>query len=263
MTRLQILIVSLAAVLFFGIYFGFSTQSLSQKEFSQSKNLEGIDVNMEEFISHSKERLGMEVLNSIEWEEDFVNSSGDSTDKLEGLKELSGLWFRAGNKPIAGYYAYAAADIGNSESSWSIAGTTFASALTDNYEPYVLQFCKQQAVRAFENAISINPDKLQHRINLAVTHAELPSQENPMRGVLMLQELEEQFPQEARVPLAIARLAIKTGQNERAEDRLEQAYALDSADPDIVCLLAHVYFENGDSRAETLSLKCDSLKINN
>jgi cytochrome c-type biogenesis protein CcmH/NrfG len=85
----------------------------------------------------------------------------------------------------------------------------------------VKAFCNQRAVQAFENAISLNPDNASHRLNLALTYTEMPPEDNPMKGILLLRELQEQYPENTQVLNALGRLAIQTGQYARAVERLD------------------------------------------
>ncbi len=62
-----------------------------------------------------------------------------------------------------------------------------------------------------------------------------------MQAVLMLRELESKHPDNPAVYNALGRLAIKTGQWERAVERLEKAWSLDKKNLNTPCLLAKAY----------------------
>ncbi len=74
------------------------------------------------------------------------------------LKQLSGYWYKLGNPVMAGLYAREIAEKENSGLSWSIAGTTFASGLQQELDEKQKLFVRDQALEAFENAISLEPE---------------------------------------------------------------------------------------------------------
>jgi uncharacterized protein HemY len=91
-------------------------------------------------------------------------------------------------------------------------------------------------------------------------YAENPPQDNPMKGVMMLVELNKQFPENVSVLAQLGRLAIKTGQWEKAIERLEQALAIEPENSFAVCLLAQAYEGSGNQeQAGIFFAKCEEL----
>jgi uncharacterized protein HemY len=125
----------------------------------------------------------------------------------------------------------------------------------------VRQGSLNKAIQALENAISIDPETVQYRVNLALIYAERPPQDNPMKGVQMLLSLNEKHPDDVLVLNALARLAIKTGQWDKAQQRLERAEALDPENITTICLLAEIYDQLKDQRAQALKDKCEFLTL--
>jgi len=97
---------------------------------------------------------------------------------------------------------------------------------------------------------------VEHQVNLALVYAENPPADNPMKAVLLLRDLEKKHPDNASVYNALGRLAIKTGQWERAIERLEKARSLDPKNPNTPCLLSRAYDGAGqaDKAAEFAKL---------
>ena len=145
----------------------------------------------------------------------------------------------------------------NADTAWSVAGALFFSALNSATDPVKRTYCADHAVKAFENAASLNPEKVEHRVNLALVYAENPPPDNPMKAVLMLRDLESKHPDQAVVYNALGRLAIKTGQWQRAVERLEKSWSLDKSNPNTPCLLAKAYEGAGDAqKTETFAKLC-------
>lgn len=78
-----------------------------------------------------------------------------------------------------------------------------------------------------------------------------------MKGVKMLLDLDANYPDNARILFHLGRLAIQTGQFEKAVLRLEKSLKLDNNQPQIYCLLERAYRETSISDlAEKAAEKC-------
>lgn len=177
------------------------------------------------------------------------------------LEQLAGEWFRAGHPAISGIYARKIAEDSGEAEDWSIAATTFSLCLQrDGVDDKTRQFCSSQAEESYLSAISIDPTDVDARINLAVSYTDFPPQDNPMKGILMLRDLEKQYPENARVYITLAQLAIRTNQLDKAAQRLETAVELEPENPDAVCPLARVYEQLGQAeQAKTMIERCQQL----
>jgi Flp pilus assembly protein TadD len=67
-----------------------------------------------------------------------------------------------------------------------------------------------------------------------------------MKGVMMLRELQEAYPDNTLVLNTLGRLALQTGQWVRGIERLQQALALEPDNKNTICLLAQAYAGLGD-----------------
>jgi tetratricopeptide (TPR) repeat protein len=168
-------------------------------------------------------------------------------------------WYENRQLMAAGYYAEEVAAAEKADSSWSVAGALYYTALVQSQDPVQKAEIASKAVRCFENASSIDADNPARKVNLALVYAENPPADNPMKPVLMLRELEQQYPDNPAVYNALGRLAIKTGQWQRAVDRLEKAWSLDKKNPNTPCLLARAYEGLGNAeKANEFATVCNS-----
>lgn len=185
----------------------------------------------------------------------------DPAGKPPVLEQLAGAWYQAGQPAISGIYARQIAEITNTEDAWSITATTFSICLKqEGIDEKTRQFCASQAEQAYQATISLDPQDAEHRINLALTYTDYPPRDNPMKGILLLRELEQKYPDNPRVYTTLAQLAIKTNQVERAAERLEKAVELSPDNPDAVCPLARVYESLGQAdKAAVMAARCEAL----
>jgi uncharacterized protein HemY len=122
-------------------------------------------------------------------------------------------------------------------------------------------FARNQALDAFEKAISLEPEVIDHRINQALCYIEVPEEGQPMKGIQMLAGLATNYPESAAPPYQLARLAVKTGQYERAQTRIEQALKLEPKDQRIACLAVEIYTAlNNTLEADKAAQVCGAQK---
>jgi tetratricopeptide (TPR) repeat protein len=257
MTNLQYIIIGGSLVLFLVLYFGCETKPPGQQQVEQTRMLqtEATDVNI--LIRDAHDKLPADQMSTIQALQQELTLADSDSLKVEVLKQISGRWYENEYPAIAGHYAQEIAELEETEKAWSIAGTTYAICVQRAESDKVRTFCNQRAIRAFENAISLDPSNVSNQVNLALTYTEVPPPNEPMKGILMLRELEQSFPESALVLTSLARLAIQTGQFDRAIQRLNQALELENDNLNAICLLAQAYAGAGDQvQAQAYDDRC-------
>ncbi len=248
MNKVQILAIGVAVLLFAGLYFGASTKPDKQKKIESSRAINRASTDFETLIAEARLQLTTEQASKIAvLDQQLATDNLPDTAKVGLLKKLSGSWYRIGNLVVAGEYAEQVANIVNTDAAWSVAGATYFNGLLAAKEEKIRSYSAARAVKAFESAISLAPDQVEHQVNLALVYAEAPPQDNPMRAVLMLRDMETKYPNAPAVFNALGRLAIKTSQWDRAVQRLEKAWSLDKKNPNTPCLLAQAYEGAGNN----------------
>lgn len=179
-------------------------------------------------------------------------------DRMEIKKLISGFWFKQGEFAMAGQEAVDIATYENTAQSWSIAGTTFAKGIKEGKNQVRKQYNFEQAIEAFEKAFSLEPSNISHKTNLAVCYAEMPPKDNPMKGVMMLLDLDKQYPENIGVQFQLARFGFETGQYEKAEGRLKKILSLEPNYRKAHCLLSILYHKIGKTmEAEQHRKRCE------
>jgi len=227
MNKNHYLTIGVFSILFLVLYFGFDTKphDILLAEKSRVNLIE--TTNIQNLLTTAREELRADQMGIIDAMNMRIELATTDSAKVEEFKNLSSSWYQNKYYGIAGYYAEEIAKIKDDELSWSIAGTTYATGINEEEDQKVKDFCTQRARKALENAISINPSNLNHKINLAVTFAERPLAENPMKGIMMLLDLNKQNPEDVSILFQLARLGIQTGQYAKAVERIEKALSID------------------------------------
>ena len=251
MKKPQYLALVAALILFCGLYFGFNTKPSNQKKTEQSQVVLKGTTTSDELREAAGKELDAQQLVQVTELEQQISAAQNNAERAALLRRLSGLWYAAGYIPVAGDVAVQAALTENTDAAWSVAGGTFFNGLTASQDPKIRDYCAESAVKCFEKAALLTPEKVEHRVNAALVYAENPPPDNPMQAVLQLRELESKHPNEASVYNALGRLAIKTNQWERAIERLEKARSLDKRNLNTPCLLAKAYEGAGNTTKAT------------
>jgi tetratricopeptide (TPR) repeat protein len=257
MNKGQIFSILAATILFAVLYFGFSTKPENQKVLDKSRSIQTEALDIRKLAQDALEHLAEAEVSVLKQAESAVESATSDAQRAVELKKLSALWYGTKNFSLAADAAERVASLENADSSWSVAGASFFEALSSASDESVREYCAKHAISAFESAISLKPEVVEHRVNLALVYAEHPPKDNPMKAVLMLRELEGQYPESPAVYNALGRLAIKTGQWDRAVTRLEKAWELDKKNPNTPCLLSKAYEGVGNKdKAREFAQKC-------
>ena len=254
----QVLAIIGFLLFFFVLLFGFPTKpkDLLIKERSRSLNLQATDISIlknEAFqdLSNS-ERSRMQILES---QVDDL----DSVDSKNILIELSREWYALGQYAIAGHYAEQIAIEDESAESWGIAGTTFAIGIKQSQKEKERAYCKVKSLECLENAISLDPQNISYQLNRGIVYAEHPDKDNPMKGIMILLDLNKNFPKNVSVINNLAKFALQTGQVDRAKERIETALSLEPENKMSNCLMVELLTSTGsDSQVDEFRRKCEN-----
>jgi tetratricopeptide (TPR) repeat protein len=253
MQRGPLIAVVSALALFLALYFGFSHVAPERKAIDIDRQATGTVTDANSLVHAATDALSPDQKEALR----LITPAETDSLSTDVLKTLSGWWVRANKPQVAGVYAEQIAQRERTAMAWSVAGATFHAGINKANESEIARkYCAEQAKKAFESAISLEPENAEHRINLALVFADAPS-DNPMQAVQMLRDLEGKYPENPAVYNALGRLAIKTGQWERALQRLEKAFSLAPDNQNTICLLAVAYEGAGNaSKSAEFTAKC-------
>ncbi len=260
MNKTQLILVGSAVLLFLGLYFGANTKPSDYSKIEKKRALSAESTGINSLLLEAKPELSnKESAFILSLEKQIAETATDSV-KIAGYKNLASKWFEYNRADISGYYAEKVASLDQTEEAWSIAGTTYMIGARKATADKIRKFCSTKAVQAFESAISINPDNIAHKVNLATAYAENPPADNPMKGVLMLLDLNKANPESVPVLVSLGRFGIQTGQFDKASERLKKAINLDPMNKQAHCYLAEALTALGDqAAAKDAQLKCSTL----
>jgi tetratricopeptide (TPR) repeat protein len=264
LSKEQLSVIAVFSLLFTILYFGFDTKPKAHELIEKSRSLKSSSTDISILkkeaygILDKSEQGRIDVLNAQ------MESAQDSTSIIVYTKELSGAWYQFGNATISGHYAERVAEMENNPDAWGIAATTYALGINMAKSEKEKGFCKERALKAFEVAISLAPREVRHQLNRAVTLAEHPDQNNPMKGIQLMLELNKSFPDNVSVLNQLAKFGMETNQLDKALERLSKAISIDPENELSNCLMAELQSRRNDQEAAEYYLnKCNNLRNTN
>jgi len=255
LSKHQLIAISATFLLVLVFYFGCETKNpemeLAEKSRAASFEVTSIE-NIRKQVFDSIDAATRAYYDGLQIQ---INDSFDDSSRVEALKGISGFWFKQGEYALSGNVAEEIAKIEKTAESWSIAGTTYATGIKNANSAVKRTFNRDKAVNAFEQAISLEPDNLNHQVNLAVSYAELPTKDNPMRGIVMLLDLNKKDPDDIGVLYQLARFGMQTNQYDKAIGRLNRIMEINPDIRKVNCLLAQAYQETNQTAKAAPYLK--------
>lgn len=261
MGRPQYVAIAIAMGLFALLYWGLDYISPAMRDRAAGTSGMLTSTSAQALIREASESLDARAEAEIHGFEKMLEGASNDARKVELLKQLSGAWYRARQPALAGHYAEQVAELMPSDTSWGIAATTYSLCLrADSLSAKQIAFCTERAIISYETAISLAPEQTSHKLNLAIHLAENPPADNPMRGILILRELNQANPDDVAVLLQLGRLALQTNQLERAMERLTRATTLEPDNRLGQCLLAEAARRSGNATlAQSAEAACQGL----
>ncbi|MBT8231176.1 MAG: tetratricopeptide repeat protein [Saprospiraceae bacterium] len=259
--KTQIISVVIFIGLFGILYFGCDTKTKEHKavEKSRAQNIELISP--ERLIAEARTQLTVNGKSDLFMLDEELKEADSDSSKVKTYKALASLWYAEQYPLISGYYANKVAEIEeSSEEAWSIAGTTYAIAAQRVSDENEKKHAILKSRSAFENVLSLNSENVDSKINLALSYVEMPEEGNPMKGILMLIDLNKKYPDNISVLLNLGRLALGTNQLDKSVERLSRVVSIDPNNTEAHCLLAEVYRKKGDLEKASLEQQMCDLK---
>lgn len=174
------------------------------------------------------------------------------------LESVGSAWESTGNVLVAGkYYAQAAAITGN-KNTLEKAGDLLYSGFPTTSDSSARIFGAQEGVKVFQQLAKMDSGNLEYPIHEAQCYIDGLGQVMP--GVLLLKDVEKKDPDNKEMNLILGRLAILSGQYDKAIQRFEKLVKLDPANAEIYFHLAEAYRAVGKNDEAIKSLEqCKAL----
>jgi len=238
----QVFVVIIALVLLGLLYFVAPRSNYELKPAS-SNSAENQTVTNKSIIDDAKTSLSAEFKISLLSIENQLSRSKNTADSLMYTRKLARFWADSANRltPYL-YYTYSAALLENSEKSLTFAAQQLIDNLiTPDAPPALLPWMAGNAKVLLEKALEINPNNDSAIINLGACYLFGNISDNPMQGILKVKQVVDKNPQNAYGQFILALGGKKSGQYDKAIERLLIVVSLQPFNLEAMVHLAECY----------------------
>ncbi len=242
MKKPQVFVVIIALALLGLLYFVAPRSNNEQKPLT-SNSTENQSVTNQSVINDAKTSLSAEFKISLLSLENQLNRSKNTADSLLYTQKLARFWADSANRlsPYL-YYTYSAALLENSEKSLTFAAQQLIDNLiTPDAPPALLPWMAGNAKVLLEKALEINPNNDSAIINLGACFLFGNISDNPMQGILKVKQVVDKNPQNAYGQFILALGGKKSGQYDKAIERLLIVVELQPSNLEAMVHLAECY----------------------
>jgi tetratricopeptide (TPR) repeat protein len=238
----QVFVVIIALVLLGLLYF-VAPRSNNELKPASSNSAENQTVTNKSIIDDAKTSLSAEFKISLLSIENQLSRSKNTADSLMYTRKLASFWADSANRltPYL-YYTYSAALLENSEKSLTFAAQQLIDNLiTPDAPPALLPWMAGNAKVLLEKALEINPNNDSAIINLGACYLFGNISDNPMQGILKVKQVVDKNPQNAYGQFILALGGKKSGQYDKAIERLLIVVSLQPSNLEAMVHLAECY----------------------
>ena len=215
-------------------------------------------VDFSSILEKAKGTLNVAQRNSIESMELELKKVRGDKEKASMLESIGASWEKTGNVLVAGKYFYDAASITNNKNTMEKAANFFYSGFPTTTDSLAKIFGAQEGIKAFQQLTKLDSTNYEYPIREAVCYIDGFGQVMP--GVLLLKKVEQKDPDNKEMNLILGRLAVVSGQYDKAIARLEKVTQLDPANAEAYFHLAEAYRAVGRKEDAIKSLEvCKTL----
>lgn len=237
------LILILSGLLLFSVLYFFTPRFTAKEATASSQSAENQIVTTESILSTAKLALSESQKISLLSIENQLIKASNAQDSLKSYKALTQFWADSAQKlaPYL-YFSYSAALLENSEKSLTFAAQQLIDNLiTPDAPPALLPWMAGNAKVLLEKALEINPNNDSAIINLGACYLFGNISDNPMQGILKVKQVVDKNPQNAYGQFILALGGKKSGQYDKAIERLLIVVSLQPSNLEAMVHLAECY----------------------
>jgi tetratricopeptide (TPR) repeat protein len=226
----QIIVIAVSVLLFFMLLTFGRTKPLHKKG-AESATDTLPPLNDQAMLAGAKAALDSTQLNVLSNLEQQKAQAKNLEEEVLILKLISRTWNEFGNFAAGAYYAQKVAELKPSGEAWAISGSSYGIAFNKEVaDPALKKYLGHKSISAFQKAIELEPDTIQHGINEAIMYVELSMVDTkvmPMKGAQKLLELDKKHPDNISINLQLGRLSFnRSGDMQKAIPRFEKVLKL-------------------------------------
>jgi len=203
-------------------------------------------VSVDSVLLAARKQLPQHAAEEIEIIENELKAMHDSSRMASVFTRLAKTWQQHKQFPAAAYYFAKAAKLENSEKNLNFAGQFFLDLIHDAGSQDVAMWEAQEAIDCFQRALAINPNNDTTKMALAASYIEGTGE--TMQGVQLLLGITREKPDNIPANVMLGRLAIQSGQFDKAVQRFETVLKLEPKNTEAMYFLAEAHKGKGNKQ---------------
>ncbi len=217
-----------------------------------------VAADFKDLLQKARERVPADKLGEISRLENAVVRGDVQTQQIAAYRQLYLIWDGLNELPIAAHYAAEAAKLENSGKNLTFAANLFLDHLSHTQDPAVRMWEVNSAIELLDRAIALEPANDTLKLKKGTLLVDYTGE--PMQGIGLLREVAEKNPDFLDAQLTLANFSIKSGQFDKAVERMQKVLDRTPDEPKALFLMAAAYQSKGENdKAIELLRQCRKL----
>lgn len=256
----QLVVIS-SGIILFSLLFIFGKTVAKKDKPADNQEVTAGNLSFPQILTNLKKDLKPYQLDYVTRLENAVSRGDVKEQQIHTYHQLAAFWRDSISEflPYA-WYTAEAAKLENSEKSLTFAAHLMESRLMNVDNPTLQNWLGTNAKVLFEKALELNPDNDSSKIGLGACYMFGNISNNPMEGILKVRAIADKDPGNIYAQKMLVFGGMKTGQYDKAIERLKVILSKEPGNPEMIALLGDAYERKGDKEnAITQYEKLESL----
>lgn len=247
MKRQQFVLLTGGLVLLVLLYFFGNTIPPSTNASSVKPNANSATVTTADVLNAAKKNLTAQQSSYLAQLENSVVRGDVKEQQIRIYRQLASYWQDSlHNQEIAAYYFGESAKLENSEKNLNFAARLLLQYLMSEENPSVQSWLATNAKALFEQSLKINPNNDSVQVELGACYLFGNISSTPMEGILKIKQVADKDPNNMYAQLMLGLGDIKSGQYDKAIERLQLVAQKEPNNLQAVFNLAETFERRGD-----------------
>jgi len=228
-------------------FFGNTTPPSTNSTVVNSDNTTSGTITTADVLNAAKKNLSAQQLSQLVQLENSVVRGDVKEQKIRIYRQLASYWQDSlHNQEIAAYYFGESAKLENSEKNINFAARLLLQYVTSEENPAMQTWLATNAKALFEQSLQINPNNDSVQVELGACYLFGNISSTPMDGILKIKQVTDRDPNNMYAQLMLGLGDIKSGQYDKAIERLQLVAKKEPDNLQAVFNLAETFERKGD-----------------
>jgi predicted Zn-dependent protease len=228
-------------------FFGNTTPPATNSPIANSDNTNSATLTTDDVLNGAKKNLTAQQSSYLAQLENSVVRGDVKEQQVRVYRQLASYWQDSlRNQEIAAYYFGESAKLENSEKNLNFAARLLLQYLMSEENPGMQTWLATNAKALFEKSLQINPGNDSVQVELGACYLFGNISSTPMEGILKIKQVADRAPNNLYAQLMLGLGDIKSGQYDKAIERLQVVAQKEPNNLQAIFNLAETFERKGD-----------------